>query len=74
MLFHKGKLVIPSITNLHATLLQEAHETPTSGHGGYLKTLKWLTEQFYWPQMKDVKLHVQQSLTFQKKQMKLLLL
>ncbi|VFQ81327.1 unnamed protein product [Cuscuta campestris] len=44
-----------------AKLIEEAHLTPSGGHGGFLKTLKRLTGNFYWPNMKaDVKTFVQQ--------------
>ncbi|GJR70323.1 hypothetical protein Tco_0016388 [Tanacetum coccineum] len=34
-LFYKLRLVIPNISNLKVRLLQEAHDTPSGGHGGF---------------------------------------
>nr|GEU83661.1 hypothetical protein [Tanacetum cinerariifolium] len=42
LLFHPGRMVIPEIHNLKLKLLQEAHDTPIGGHGGFLKTYKRL--------------------------------
>ncbi|GKA56430.1 ty3-gypsy retrotransposon protein [Tanacetum coccineum] len=65
-LFYKRRLVIPNISNLKVRLLQEAHDTPSGGHGGFLKTFKRLSDQFYWPRMKqEVRLFVQQCLICQ---------
>ncbi|GKE07039.1 retrotransposable element Tf2 [Tanacetum coccineum] len=65
-LFYKRRLVIPNISNLKVRLLQEAHDTPSGGHGGFLKTFKRLSDQFYWPRMKqEVRLFVQQCLVCQ---------
>ncbi|KAD6796719.1 hypothetical protein E3N88_07615 [Mikania micrantha] len=44
----------------------KAHSTPAAGHGGFLKTYKRLTVQYYWPNLKkDVQLFVQQCLVCQ---------
>ncbi|KAD4981913.1 hypothetical protein E3N88_18584 [Mikania micrantha] len=53
LLFFKGRLVIPNISSLKLQLLQEDHDTPMGGHGGFLKTYKRLSLQYYWPQMKQ---------------------
>nr|GFA97642.1 reverse transcriptase [Tanacetum cinerariifolium]GFA97659.1 reverse transcriptase [Tanacetum cinerariifolium] len=52
-LFYKCRLVIPNISNLKVRLLEEAHDTPSGGHEGFLKTFKCLSDQFYWPRMKQ---------------------
>ncbi|KAD3067765.1 hypothetical protein E3N88_35645 [Mikania micrantha] len=66
LLFYQGKLVIPDIPNLRLKLLQEAHDTLSSGHGGFLKTYKRLSTRYYWPKMKnDIRLFVQQCVVCQ---------
>ncbi|KAF5757863.1 putative nucleotidyltransferase, Ribonuclease H [Helianthus annuus] len=66
LLFYKGRLVIPNIPTLKLKLLQEAHDTPMGGHGGFLKTMKRLSTQYFWPHMKqEVRLYVQQCLVCQ---------
>ncbi|KAD5508936.1 hypothetical protein E3N88_16639 [Mikania micrantha] len=65
-LFYRKRLVIPDVPGLRMKLLQEAHDTPIGGHGGFLKTLKRLSSQYFWPQMnKDIRLHVQNCITCQ---------
>lgn len=52
-LFYKGRLVIPEVPDLKKKLLQEAHDTPTGGHGGLLKTFKRLSTKYLWPKLKQ---------------------
>ncbi|KAI3753279.1 hypothetical protein L2E82_25328 [Cichorium intybus] len=66
LLFHHGRMVIPEIHNLKLKLLQETHDTPIGGHGGFLKTYKRLSSRYYWPRMKqDVREFVQQCIICQ---------
>ncbi|GJW65964.1 ty3-gypsy retrotransposon protein, partial [Tanacetum coccineum] len=66
LLFYKQRMVIPDVPDLRHKLLHEAHATPVGGHGGFLKTLKRLSAQYFWPKMKqDVRNFVQQCLTCQ---------
>ncbi|KAJ0440472.1 putative nucleotidyltransferase, Ribonuclease H [Helianthus annuus] len=66
MLFYQGRLVIPEESSIRLKLLQEAHDTPIGGHGGFLKTYKRLSSRYYWLKMKqDVKLFVQQCVICQ---------
>lgn len=51
-LLFKDRLVIPIILNLTKKILHEAHETPATGHGGFLKTLHQISSQFYCPRLK----------------------
>ncbi|CAH9078984.1 unnamed protein product [Cuscuta europaea] len=51
-LYYKSRLVIPNQEELRSKLIEEAHGTPTEGHGGYLKTLKRLGAHLYWKGMK----------------------
>ena len=65
-LFYQNRLVIPRDIALRKKIVSECHDSLTGGHGGYLKTLKRLTANFFWPQMKsDAKLYVQNCLICQ---------
>lgn len=67
MLYYDNRLVIPSSSPLKQTLLEEAHASLSGGHGGFLKTLKRLSSNFFWPRMKqDVKAYVQNCMTCQR--------
>ncbi|KAD5318340.1 hypothetical protein E3N88_18286 [Mikania micrantha] len=66
LLFFQRRLVIPDVSDLRSRLLQAAHDSPIGGHGGFLKTSKRLTSQYFWPQMnKDIHLYVQRCLICQ---------
>ncbi|KAK1441653.1 hypothetical protein QVD17_07716 [Tagetes erecta] len=65
-LFHQGRLVIPEVLPLRLKLLQEAHDTPIGGHGGFLKTYKRLSSRYFWLKMKqEVRNFVQQCVICQ---------
>jgi len=65
-LYYKSWLVIPDYPELKAKILAESHDSPTGGHGGYLKTLKRVSAKFFWPCLKhDVQLFVQNCLICQ---------
>ncbi|GJY50778.1 hypothetical protein Tco_0441625 [Tanacetum coccineum] len=65
-LFYHNRLVILDDSPLRKKLLSKCHDSLIGGHVGYLKTLKRLTENFFWPQMKrDVKTHVQNCMVCQ---------
>lgn len=66
LLYYKSRLVIPDYPDLKAMILAESIDSPTGGHGGYLKTLKRIATNFYWPCLKhDLKLFVQNCLICQ---------
>lgn len=66
LLFYQGRLVIPEVSSLRLKLLQEAHDTPLGGHGGFLKTYKRLCSRYYWLKMKqEVRVFVQQCVICQ---------
>lgn len=46
-LYYKSRLVIPDYPELKAKILAEAHDSPTGGHGGYLKTLRRVSANFF---------------------------
>jgi RNase H-like domain found in reverse transcriptase/Integrase zinc binding domain/Reverse transcriptase (RNA-dependent DNA polymerase) len=48
---YKGKTYIPSDVDLRRDLIKEFHESPTSGHPGFFKTLALLKEYYWWPLM-----------------------
>nr|GEX54123.1 retrotransposon-related protein [Tanacetum cinerariifolium] len=41
------------IQRILSDLTAEAHTTPIDGHGGFLKTIKRLNAQYFWPKMKQ---------------------
>ncbi|GMF43949.1 unnamed protein product [Phytophthora fragariaefolia] len=45
------RLCVPDDVDLRNAILFEHHDSATSGHSGYLKTLMALQERFYWPRM-----------------------
>lgn len=45
----KWKLWIPP--NITQAVIEKAHESPTTAHGGIAKTLERLKRYFYWPKM-----------------------
>ena len=56
----QDRLCIPNSKDLKMRLLQEAHDSPISAHGGVFKTLKKLTTHYWWPKMrKEVKEYVE---------------
>lgn len=55
VLRYKGRVVIPSKSELTARLLREYHDSPVGGHAGDLKTYQRLAAEWYWLGMrKDV--------------------
>ena len=60
LLFYKGHIFLNHSSSLKPLVLQHVHNSPCGGHSGYLKTLHWVRQDFFWKGMvKDVKLHVQ---------------
>lgn len=47
--FSSWKVVLPS--HLRSKIIFENHDTPTSSHFGYYKTLKRVQTTYYWPKM-----------------------
>ena len=53
LLYRKDKIVVPMDVDLRQHLLQEFHSSPIGGHSGITRTMARMTEQFYWPDMKQ---------------------
>ena len=51
LLWKNNLIVVPAVSELRTTLMQEAHDTSYSGHFGWRKTLNLLQRHFYWPKM-----------------------
>jgi hypothetical protein len=47
MVFHKGRLFVPS--TLRAEILHSRHDTLTAGHPGRTRTLKLVQRDYSWP-------------------------
>ncbi|KAD3639992.1 hypothetical protein E3N88_29215 [Mikania micrantha] len=69
---YTGLLVDPYTKHILTALQQdptavpEAHATPAAGHGGFLKTMKRVSSQFFWPHLsRDVCTFVQNCATCQ---------
>lgn len=59
LLTYKGKLVVGSVGNVRAQILQKLHGSPIGGHSGTERTYKRVKRSFYWRGMKkDVVWHV----------------
>ncbi|KAD4180155.1 hypothetical protein E3N88_28746 [Mikania micrantha] len=66
LLLYKGRIVVPADPSIRNNILRETHATPMGGHGGFLKTYKRVSLQFFWPKLKqDVRTYVQECLICQ---------
>jgi hypothetical protein len=63
--WYKGsKLVVPQ--DARATVLEELHDAPYSGHRGVTKTVELVTKSYWWPKMRaDIQHHVRTCNTCQ---------
>ncbi|MBI0384594.1 hypothetical protein JBE27_52155, partial [Streptomyces albiflaviniger] len=52
ILWYKGRICVPAVTELKELILKEAHDTPYSIHLGGTKRYQDLKEQFWWHGMK----------------------
>ena len=48
LLFYKGRSYVSPNSPLRSTILQELHDSPSSGHPCYDKTLHRVRQDFYW--------------------------
>lgn len=53
IIYRKSKIVIPDdkTKNMKTRIIHEAHDVPTSGHLGIMKTMEKLERKFYWKNM-----------------------
>ena len=51
-LFYRYRICVPKDASLQKVILYEAHDSPTSGHPGYAKTLNAVRKSFFWNGMK----------------------
>lgn len=59
VLYYKGKMVLPRSSTIVPMLVKEFHDSPAGGHGGYLKTYKRISEEFFWEGMQmDIKKYI----------------
>ncbi|MCH82791.1 hypothetical protein A2U01_0003603, partial [Trifolium medium] len=66
LLFKHNKIWLSPTSKFKSLLLHEFHETPVVGHVGVVKTLKRLSEKFYWDNMRqDVQLFLKQCVVCQ---------
>jgi len=52
-ILHRGRIWLPSNSSFIKLLLEEFHQSPTSGHMGVQKTLHRLQDNFTWPTIKE---------------------
>lgn len=58
--YRDGLIVVPNSAELKSKILHECHDAPYSSHGGFHKTKRAVTRQFWWPHLvKDVAEYVQ---------------
>lgn len=53
LVLNRGRIWLPWGLPIISTLLTEYHAMPTGGHIGVAKTLAHITENFYWPGLRD---------------------
>jgi len=53
MILHRGRLWLPRDIPMISTLLKEYRVTPTGRHTGITKTVARISENFYWPGLRD---------------------
>jgi hypothetical protein len=48
LILFQGRLIVPDIDQLRTDLIKEAHEQVSTAHPGYRKTIRLLTDRYYW--------------------------
>ena len=67
LLYYKLRLCIPNSSEMKAKILWKAHNSPTAGHGGYVKTLNMVQISYFWLGLKRYVLqYITQCLSCQK--------
>ena len=66
-LYYRQRLCIPRNAELRNQILYEAHDSLSSGHPGYVKTLNAVRKSYFWTGMKrDILKYVQECLSCQR--------
>ena len=66
-LYYRERLCIPKDQSLKKPILYKAHDSPTSGHLGYAKTLNDVRKSYHWVGLKgDILRYVRQCLSCQR--------
>jgi len=60
LLLYAGRIFVPDDSDLRLRVIREHHDYPLAGHPGQNKTLKLISREFYWP---DLRTFVQQYCT-----------
>jgi Integrase zinc binding domain len=53
LVLREGLVYIPENDDLKLRILQQYHDSPTAGHLGQAKTLKLVSRNYYWSQMRQ---------------------
>ena len=48
LLLFQGRLIVPDTDQLRTDLIKEAHEQVSTAHPGYRKTIRLLSDRYYW--------------------------
>lgn len=60
LVYYKRRIFVGSRSSTRKPLLSEYHSSPSAGHPGFERTLRWISTEFYWPNLKkDVKKFVE---------------
>ena len=64
--WHQGRLVVVENDDLRREIVSQYHDAPTAGHPGVVSTLFSISQDYWWPKMKDfVKQYVRGCATCQ---------
>jgi hypothetical protein len=51
--WHQGQLVVVENDKLRREIVSQYHDAPTAGHPGVVSTLFSISQDFWWPKIKD---------------------
>ena len=52
IIYYKDRIYLVPESTLRKNIIQEAHDSPLSGHQGFLKTYRQIRERFSWKGLK----------------------
>ena len=59
IIYYKGRIYLVPESSLKRKIIQASHDSPLSGHQGFLKTYRQIRERFSWKGLKgEVMQHV----------------